>query len=162
MSQLLRVVVGLGILCLVAMTGTSTSAVESPSTPSTAGDRPYVKAPIRVVRGLSKRRAIMKVGFTFRGFCKRKAIKRHFKRRSRGLRYCYEKVLPVKPFLKGSLHARFTIGLSGRISGLVSMSGSLRHGGVKRCVARNIQRIRFNPPNGGVCLVTAKMAFSSR
>jgi hypothetical protein len=93
-----------------------------------------------------------------RGFCKLSDIRSKVRRRAGALRACYERELMRNPKLAGKVSARWTIGMDGRIMGAVSASGL---GPVGKCIAHTIRRIRFKPPEGGVCVIRWPFVFSS-
>ena len=107
----------------------------------------------------SKRAAKVKIASgSARGFCSKSDIKRNIRRRAGAIRYCYEKQLSRNPKLAGKITARWTIGMDGRVQGPVSAFGL---GAVSGCVASKIKKIRFKPPEGGVCVVQWPLVFSS-
>ncbi len=97
------------------------------------------------------------------GFCDRKKIRSSMRRRAAGFKFCYERELRLNKNLKGRVVVRFTIGASGKLQGTPSISSStLKHGGVHRCLIKNIKRVRFTKPEGGTCTVRWPFKFRPR
>ena len=94
------------------------------------------------------------------GFCKKRDISRAVRRRAGSIRACYERKLMVRTNLRGKLTARWTIGLSGRVSSARVVSSSLPDSSVQACVLRVIRRIRFTKPEGGQCIVQWPFIFN--
>lgn len=96
------------------------------------------------------------------GFCDKRAISSKMKRRKAAFRFCYEKALRMKKGLEGRVKLRFTIGASGAVVGSPTVvSATLKDRAVHACLARNISRVKFSPPDGGLCTVSWPFKFKS-
>lgn len=108
----------------------------------------------------TKRTGKLKVGAgSSTGFCKKSNVKSVVRRRAGAIRACYEARLPLKPRLSGKLTAKWTIGADGSVRG-VTAQGSLKDGKVKACVLRVLRRMRFQKPEGGICVVRWPFVFN--
>lgn len=94
------------------------------------------------------------------GFCKKGDISRAVRRRAGSIRACYERKLMIKASLRGKLTARWTIGVSGRVSSARVVSSTLSDSAVTACVLRVIRRITFTKPEGGQCIVQWPFVFN--
>ncbi len=95
------------------------------------------------------------------GFCSKRNISNMIRRRSRGIRACYEERLTRKPGLKGKIKVRWKIGLDGKVSSASIATSTMKDAKVEQCITRLIRRIRFQKPDGGVCVVQWPFVFSS-
>ncbi len=98
-------------------------------------------------------------------FCEPSAVRRVVQDRAAAIKYCYEKQLQQHPDMSGKVVAQWKIMLDGSVSGatianstLESASGGTRK--VEGCVARVINRMRFDEPDGGICVINYPFVFS--
>ncbi len=82
------------------------------------------------------------------------------KRRMRSIQGCYERQLKKDPSAGGKVIVQFTIGTAGRVTKAVPTTDSVG-GGVGKCVAGQIQRIRFPRPKGGEVIVNKTFVFEA-
>lgn len=95
------------------------------------------------------------------GFLSREQIERVVRRHSRGITYCYERELQNDPELGGRVSANWTIGLDGRVESASIVENSLGSRDVESCILREIRRMRFDQPDGGMVVVTYPFTFRS-
>ncbi len=93
------------------------------------------------------------------GFLSREQIERVVRRHSRGIRYCYERELQDDPALEGRIVANWTIDLDGRVSRRSIESNAMGNRDVESCLLREIGRMRFPEPDGGMVVVTYPFTF---
>jgi len=94
------------------------------------------------------------------GFCKKVDITRVVRRRAGSFRGCYEQRLQVNSSLRGKLTVRWTIGLFGNVTKATIVSNSVEDKAMSGCILRNIRRMRFPKPEGGVCMVQWPFVFN--
>jgi len=95
------------------------------------------------------------------GFCKKGDIARVVRRRSSAIRACYEQRLQVNSKLRGKLTVRWTISMQGAVSSANAISNTVGDSATVNCVLRNIRRMRFPKPEGGICKVQWPFVFNS-
>jgi hypothetical protein len=95
------------------------------------------------------------------GFCKKGDISRVVRRRAGAIRACYEQRLQVNASLRGKVTVRWTISTSGSVSGASAIGNTLGDGAATNCILRNIRRMRFPKPEGGICKVQWPFVFNS-
>ncbi len=95
------------------------------------------------------------------GFLSREQIERVVRRHSRGIRYCYERQLADDPALGGRISVNWTIDLDGRVSSASVTENTMGNRSVESCVLREVQRMRFDQPDGGMVVVTYPFTFRS-
>ncbi len=96
----------------------------------------------------------------FSGFCKESDVLKVVKRRQRGIQFCYEKELARNPSLKGKVTMGWIIGTNGKAMRATVQNSSLGNKVVEGCMARNINRWRFEKPEGGLCKIRFPFVFS--
>jgi len=94
------------------------------------------------------------------GFCKKGNIESVVRRRAGAIRACYEQRLQVKKELQGKLTVRWTINVEGGVDAAASSSDTIGDGETTNCVLRHIRRMRFEKPEGGICVVQWPFVFS--
>ncbi len=95
------------------------------------------------------------------GFLSREQIERVVRRHSRGIRYCYERELQNDPELGGRVSVNWTIDLDGRVSSASVQENSMGNRDVESCILREVRRMRFDQPDGGMVVVTYPFTFRS-
>ncbi|TNF37984.1 MAG: hypothetical protein EP329_01655 [Deltaproteobacteria bacterium] len=95
-----------------------------------------------------------------KGFCKQSQIASVVKRRAGAIRACYEQRLQVKKDLKGKLTVRWTIKLDGSVAGVDAVGDTLGDSATTNCIFRHLRRMRFQKPDGGICVVQWPFVFS--
>ena len=93
------------------------------------------------------------------GFLSREQIERVVRRHARGIRYCYERELQDDPSLEGRIVANWTIDLDGHVSRRSIESNSMGDRNVESCLLREIGRMRFPEPDGGMVVVSYPFSF---
>lgn len=99
-------------------------------------------------------------GMTGSGFCKRAHIQQVVLRRASAIRACYEAQLQIHENLAGKVTVRWTINLEGLVEGASIVESTLGNSAVEQCVLQTIRRMRFDPPEGGVCIVQWPFVFN--
>jgi TonB family protein len=93
------------------------------------------------------------------GFLSREQIERVVRRHSRGIRYCYESQLANDPELGGRISVNWTIDLDGRVQSASIVENSMGNREVESCILREVRRMRFDQPDGGMVVVTYPFTF---
>lgn len=95
------------------------------------------------------------------GFLSREEIERVVRRHSRGFRYCYERELQDDPELAGQITVNWTIDLDGTVSRSSIEENTMDNRNVESCVLREVRRMRFPEPDGGMVVVRYPFTFRS-
>lgn len=95
------------------------------------------------------------------GFLTREQIERVVRRHSRGIRFCYERELQSDPSLGGRISVNWTIGLDGRVNAQSVVENTMGNRSVESCILREVSRMRFDEPDGGMVNVTYPFTFRS-
>ncbi|MCA9561959.1 MAG: AgmX/PglI C-terminal domain-containing protein [Myxococcales bacterium] len=93
------------------------------------------------------------------GFLSREQIERVVRRHQRGIRYCYETALQDDPELEGRIVANWTVDLDGSVSRRSIESNSMGNRDVESCILREVGRMRFPEPDGGMVVVSYPFTF---
>ncbi|MCA9521146.1 MAG: energy transducer TonB [Myxococcales bacterium] len=96
---------------------------------------------------------------TQQGFCSRENIRRVVGRRAGALRACYEQELQVNNKLAGKVTVRWTINASGMVSGASIAQSTLNSSSVHSCILRRVRFMRFDKPQGGICIIQWPFVF---
>ena len=108
-----------------------------------------------------KKRGKLKIGSgRTAGFCRKADIANVVRRRSGSIRACYEQRLQVNGNLRGKLTVRWTIGLQGTVTSATAVSNSVEDAAMTGCILRNVRRMRFPKPEGGICKVQWPFVFN--
>ncbi len=99
-------------------------------------------------------------GSSSSGFCNKGNLESVVKRRAGAIRACYEQRLQVKNNLQGKITIRWTIDTEGNVSAANSTSDSMGDSETTNCLLRTIRRMKFEKPEGGVCVVQWPFVFS--
>lgn len=99
-------------------------------------------------------------GMNSTGFCKKGHIRKVVLRRAGAIRACYEAQLQIHEGLAGKITARWTIGMDGRVASVSVVQSSLGNTSVEQCIQRTLRRMRFEKPEGGVCVVQWPFVFN--
>ncbi len=67
----------------------------------------------------------------------------------------------MKPGLAGKITARWRIEMDGRVSSANVITSTLKDSKVESCVLRAIRRMRFQKPEGGICIIQWPFVFRS-
>lgn len=94
------------------------------------------------------------------GFCKKSNIESTVRRRAGAIRACYEQRLQVKKELKGKLTIRWTINVEGGVDNAAATQDTIGDSETTNCVLRTLRRMRFDKPEGGICVVQWPFVFS--
>ncbi len=76
------------------------------------------------------------------------------------IKYCYEKELQTAPDLAGKIIAQWKIGLDGAVIDPSIASSTIGDKKVEGCIARALKRLRFEAPEGGMCVGNYPFVFS--
>lgn len=93
-------------------------------------------------------------------FCDKGNIRRVVGGKQNAIRYCFEKELQTNPTLGGKIIAQWRVGLDGAVQSASIASTTMNNRSVEGCIARVIQRLRFEKPNGGICIIEYPFVFS--
>jgi hypothetical protein len=96
---------------------------------------------------------------TINGFLSRDQIERVVRMHTRGIRYCYERELMDDPTLEGQITVNWTIDLDGRVSRRSVESNTMGNRDVESCLLREVGRMRFPEPDGGMVVVRYPFTF---
>jgi TonB family protein len=115
--------------------------------------------------GLGKKKAkrvgVMKMdGMGATGFCKKDHIRTVVLQRAGAIRACYERQLMIHENLSGKLAIRWTINMEGRVDAASVTETSVRNSEVENCVMRVVRNMRFEKPEGGICVVQWPFVFN--
>lgn len=99
-------------------------------------------------------------GSSTSGFCKKNNIESVVKRRAGAIRACYEQRLQVNKDLKGKITVRWTINTEGGVEGASSTGDTLADSETTNCLLRTIRRMKFEAPEGGICVIQWPFVFS--
>lgn len=94
-------------------------------------------------------------------FCKESNIRDVVKKRANSLRNCYEQQLLANPELSGKIIVFWKIGLDGRVTDASIKSSTMNNAKVESCLTQTVRRLRFDKPDGGICVVEFPFIFSS-
>jgi hypothetical protein len=92
-----------------------------------------------------------------RGELDKAIIRRYIKRNLQRLQYCYEKQLLTVPRLAGTVTAKFTIGLDGKVTD--STASGIANVDVHTCIASVIKAIEFPKPKTSEVVVSYPFVF---
>ncbi len=119
-----------------------------------AGGKIGTKGPKKVKTGL-------KVGAPQVGdFCDKNNIRQVVSAKQNAIKYCFEKELQTKPTLSGKIMAQWNVSLDGSVMKPSVASTTMNDATVEGCIVRVIERMRFQPPNGGICVIQYPFVFS--
>lgn len=93
-------------------------------------------------------------------FCDKGNIRKVVGAKSNAIRYCFEKELQANPSLAGKIIAQWKVGLDGAVMDSSIASSTMGNSKVEGCIARVVKRMRFQPPNGGICVINYPFIFS--
>jgi hypothetical protein len=94
------------------------------------------------------------------GFCEKGNIRSVVMRRVGAIKACYEQQLILKPDLQGKVDVRWTINAEGGVDNATVIGTTLNDGNVENCVVRQIRRMKFAKPKGGICIVKWPFVFN--
>lgn len=112
-------------------------------------------------KGPAKVRTKVSVGTPQVGdFCDKNNIRQVVSAKQNAIKYCFEKELQTKPTLAGKIMAQWNVSLDGSVMKPSIASSSMNDAAVEGCIVRVIERMRFQPPNGGICIIQYPFVFS--
>ena len=94
-------------------------------------------------------------------FCKESNIREVVQKRANALRNCYEQQLLANPELSGKIIVFWKIGLDGNVTDASIKSSTMNNGKVESCLTQTVRRLRFDKPDGGICVVEFPFIFTS-
>ena len=98
---------------------------------------------------------------TSAGGCERGEVAKRVRHRAPALRACYEMQLQATSNLSGKVTVQWIVDVEGMVQGDKVVASSLGSDALADCVMRAIRRIRFQPPDGGFCVIQWSFAFVS-
>lgn len=93
-------------------------------------------------------------------FCDKGNIRRVVSAKSNAIKYCFERELQQNPKLAGKISAQWKVGLDGKVMSSSIASSTMNNRKVEGCIARVIKRMRFEKPDGGICIINYPFVFS--
>ena len=93
-------------------------------------------------------------------FCDKSNLRRVVNSKSNAIQYCYERQLQTNPELSGKVIAQWKIGLQGQVKSTTIASSTVGNRKVESCIMRVIKRMRFEKPDGGICVINYPFVFS--
>ncbi len=93
-------------------------------------------------------------------FCDRNDIRRVVHAKQNAVKYCFENELQSKPDLSGKVVAQWQVGLDGKVMSASIASSTLGSAKVEGCITRVLERMRFQAPDGGICVINYPFVFS--
>ena len=93
-------------------------------------------------------------------FCDKGNINRTVGRKMNAIKYCYQKELQSNPKLKGKVVAQWKVDLSGKVMAPSIASSTMGNSAVESCIKRVIRRMRFQEPDGGICIIRYPFVFT--
>jgi outer membrane biosynthesis protein TonB len=93
-------------------------------------------------------------------FCKKGNIQNVVAAKKNAIQYCYERKLQQNPELKGKVKVQWKIGLDGTVNSASIASSTMGDRSVESCIMRVIKRMRFDKPDGGVCIIQYPFVFT--
>lgn len=100
--------------------------------------------------------------FVDSGFLSADAIQRVVRNHRRGIRACYERQLLDYPELEGRVVVGWTVGLDGRVIRRTIESDSTDNDELSGCLLREVDRMHFPEPDGGLVIVSFPFVFEVR
>ena len=94
-------------------------------------------------------------------FCKESNIREVVQKRAAALRTCYEQQLLADPALSGKIIVFWKIGLDGNVTEASIKSSTMKNDRVESCLTKTVRRLRFDKPDGGICVVEFPFIFTS-
>lgn len=94
-------------------------------------------------------------------FCKESNIREVVQKRANALRNCYEQQLLANPELTGKIIVFWKIGLDGKVTDASIKSSTMNHPRVEACLMQTVRRLKFDKPDGGICVVEFPFIFTS-
>ncbi|MCL2326480.1 MAG: AgmX/PglI C-terminal domain-containing protein [Proteobacteria bacterium] len=94
-------------------------------------------------------------------FCRESDIRDTVQKRAAALRNCYEQQLLADPKLSGKIVVFWKIGLDGDVTEASIKSTTMNNERVETCLTRTIRRLKFEKPDGGICVVEFPFVFTS-
>ena len=113
--------------------------------------------------GRKGKRKVARINFgsgSAEGFCEKSNIRKIVLRRKGAIKACYEQQLLLNPKLSGKIDIRWTINQTGKVQSATVISSSMKNSQVENCVVRQIRRMRFSKPKGGICIVKWPFVFN--
>jgi hypothetical protein len=93
-------------------------------------------------------------------FCEPADIRRVVGAKANAIKYCFERQLQRQPTLSGKIVAQWKVGLDGKVMNATVVSSTMDSRPVESCIAREISRLRFAQPDGGICVINYPFVFT--
>lgn len=94
------------------------------------------------------------------GFCKKENLQQVVTKQANALRNCYERQLLANPDLSGKIIVQWKVGLDGGVTDSYVKESTMKEEKVETCLTRVVKRMKFDPPDGGICVVEYPFSFS--
>ncbi|RAL21627.1 hypothetical protein DL240_12275 [Lujinxingia litoralis] len=93
-------------------------------------------------------------------FCDPGNIRQVVNRRQPAIRHCFERELQTNPTLSGNISVTWRVQLDGSASNASIASSTMGNSAVESCIVRVVDRLRFEKPDGGICVINYPFVFS--
>ncbi len=93
-------------------------------------------------------------------FCDPANIRQVVGSRTNAIQHCYERELQTNPELSGNVTVNWRIELDGTVSNVMIAESSLGSSRAEGCIVRQVQRMRFAEPDGGMCDIDFPFVFT--
>ncbi len=93
-------------------------------------------------------------------FCDPADIRRVVNARANAIQHCYERELQTNPDLSGNITVNWRIELDGSVSNAMIAESSLGSQSAEGCIVRQVSRMRFEEPDGGMCDIDFPFVFT--
>lgn len=93
-------------------------------------------------------------------FCDPSNIRRVVEARANAIQHCYERELQTNPELSGNVTMNWRIELDGSVSNVMVVDSTLGSRQAEGCMTRQIERMTFDEPDGGMCDIDYPFVFT--
>ncbi len=93
-------------------------------------------------------------------YCDPADIRRVVNARSNAIRHCFERELQTNPTLSGNITANWRVQLDGSVSNATVAESTMDNRRVEGCIVRVLERMRFEEPDGGICIINYPFVFT--
>ncbi len=93
-------------------------------------------------------------------FCKASNISQVVQKSASSIRNCYERQLLAEPNLSGKIVMTWKVMLDGTVKDVFVRTTTMNNDKVEKCMERALSRLRFDKPDGGICIIEFPFVFS--
>lgn len=94
------------------------------------------------------------------GFCDPANIRQVVQARSNRIRNCFERELQINPALAGNISVTWRVQADGSVSDAAIGNSTMNNRSVENCILQTVDRMRFESPDGGVCIINFPFVFT--